>query len=68
MDINIQTLNHSTRKSMEGPKKVEKIKAEELLSRFRSKEDLYRYMTQQGKNLLAEVRLFLVNVFLPSMS
>ena len=23
--------------------------AEDLLSRFRSKEDLYRYMTQQGK-------------------
>ena len=26
-----------------------KIMAEDLLSRFRSKEDLYRYMTQQGK-------------------
>ena len=24
-------------------------RAEELLGRFRSKEDLYRYMTQQGK-------------------
>ena len=23
--------------------------AEDLLARFRSKEDLYRYMTQQGK-------------------
>ena len=23
--------------------------AEDLLTRFRSKEDLYRYMTQQGK-------------------
>jgi len=29
-----------------GPKKY---KAEELISRFRSKEDLYRYLTQQGK-------------------
>ena len=29
-----------------GPKK---IKPEELLSRFRSKEDLYRYLTLQGK-------------------
>jgi len=29
-----------------GPKK---IKPEVLLSRFRSKEDLYRYLTQQGK-------------------
>ena len=26
-----------------------RMMAEELLSRFRSKEDLYRYMTQQGK-------------------
>ena len=31
---------------MQQPKK---IMAEDLLSRFRSKEDLYRYMTQQGK-------------------
>ena len=28
-----------------------RLMAEELLGRFRSKEDLYRYMTQQG-NLL----------------
>lgn len=28
---------------------LQKAKAEDLLSRFRSKEDLYRYMTQQGK-------------------
>lgn len=26
-----------------------RMMAEELLGRFRSKEDLYRYMTQQGK-------------------
>ena len=32
---------------MQPPKK---IMAEDLLSRFRSKEDLYRYMTQQGKS------------------
>ena len=31
---------------MQQPKK---LMAEDLLSRFRSKEDLYRYMTQQGK-------------------
>ena len=31
-----------------GPKK---IKPEVVLSRFRSKEDLYRYLTQQGKRL-----------------
>ena len=32
---------------MQQPKK---IMAEDLLSRFRYKEDLYRYMTQQGKS------------------
>ena len=32
---------------MQQPKKH---MAEDLLSRFRSKEDLYRYMTQQGKS------------------
>ena len=32
---------------MQQPKKH---MAEDMLSRFRSKEDLYRYMTQQGKN------------------
>ena len=32
---------------MQPPEKKLK-KPEELLSRFRSKEDLYRYMTQQG--------------------
>ena len=44
-----------------------KIRAEELLSRFRSKEDLYRYMTQQGKNRSNLLVKNLANVFLPSM-
>jgi hypothetical protein len=35
---------------MESAAKAKSIKPEELLSRFRSKEDLYRYMTQQGKH------------------
>jgi hypothetical protein len=35
-------------KECKGPMK---IKLEVLLSRFRSKEDLYRYLTQQGKGL-----------------
>ena len=52
---------------MEGPKKVEKHPAEELLSRFRSKEDLYRYMSQQGKHRDYGLNLDLVNVFLPTM-
>ena len=30
---------------MEGPRVVKKHMAEDLLARFRSKEDLYRYMT-----------------------
>ena len=34
---------------MEARPKIEKVSAENLLSRFRSKEDLYRYMVHQGK-------------------
>ena len=35
-------------KMVEESKGTKKIKPEVLLSRFRSKEDLYRYLTQQG--------------------
>jgi hypothetical protein len=35
---------------MEASKPVKRHMAEDLLARFRSKEDLYRYMTQQGKS------------------
>lgn len=52
---------------MEGPKKVEIHPAEELLSRFRSKEDLYRYMTLHGMTLIFNRSLAIVNVFLPTM-
>jgi hypothetical protein len=31
---------------------MDKIRAEELLARFRSKDDLYRYMTNQRKEYL----------------
>jgi hypothetical protein len=34
---------------MEASKPAKRHMAEDLLGRFRSKEDLYRYMTQQGK-------------------
>ena len=34
---------------VEESKGTKKIKPEVLLSRFRSKEDLYRYLTQLGK-------------------
>ena len=36
---------------VEESKERRKIKPEVLISRFRSKEDLYRYLTQQGKRL-----------------
>ena len=42
-------------------------KPEELLSRFRSKEDLYRYMTLQGNILFWSLNDALVNVYLPSI-
>ncbi len=51
---------------MEGPKKVEIHPAEELLSRFRLKEDLYRYMTLHAKILIFNWSLAIVNVFLPT--
>ena len=34
---------------VEESKHNKRHKPEDLLSRFRSKEDLYRYLTQQGK-------------------
>jgi hypothetical protein len=34
--------------------KLKKIKSEELLSRFRSKEDLYKYLTNQSKTRLCD--------------
>ena len=47
-DIKAQAAEEIVEES-KGPKK---IKPEVLLSRFRSKEDLYRYLTQQGKRFL----------------
>ena len=44
-----------------------RVQAEELLSRFRSKEDLFRYMVHQGKSLLTFSRMPLVGLYLPSM-
>jgi len=52
---------------MEGPRKIEVHPDEELLSRFRSKEDLYRYMTQHGKFSCWRPMIDIVNVFLPTM-
>jgi hypothetical protein len=52
---------------MEAARKIEVHPAEELLSRFRSKEDLYRYMTQHGKHSNLSSLTDIVNVFLPTM-
>jgi len=46
---------------------LKKIQAEELLNRFRSKEDLYRYLVHQGKYITATVILHIVGLYLPSM-
>ena len=42
--------------------------AQDLMARFRSKEDIYRYLTQQGKPQFLWSLSSLVGVFLPSMS
>lgn len=47
---------------------MEKVKAEDLLARFRSKEDLYRYMTQQGKHVISFILHGVANVYLPSLA
>jgi hypothetical protein len=53
---------------MEMKKNVENVMAEELLNRFRSKEDLYRYLVNHSKHLSYTSNLFKANLFLPSMS
>ena len=52
---------------MERKRQTKKVGPEELLSRFRSKEDLYRYMVHQGKCRRSSHPSSIVNVFLPSM-
>lgn len=49
-------------------KQLESVQAEELLSRFRSKEDLYRYMVHQSNCSCFQNKIILVGLFLPSMS
>ena len=51
MQLNISILNEAETQMVEERKGPKKIKPEELISRFRSKEDLYKYLTQQGKIL-----------------
>ncbi len=51
MKLNRDIIAQATEEMVEESKGPKKIKPEVLLSRFRSKEDLYRYLTQQGKGL-----------------
>ena len=46
----------------------ELVQAEELINRFKSKEDIWRYLTQQDK-YVSTIRIFnIVGIFLPSMA
>ena len=47
---------------------MEKVQAQDLLSRFRSKEDIYRYMVHQGKCNLSIAYTTIVGIFLPSIN
>ena len=51
LKLNRDITAQATEEMVEESKGPKKIKPEVLLSRFRSKEDLYRYLTQQGKGL-----------------
>lgn len=50
LKLNREITVKATEEMIEESKGNKKIKPEVLLSRFRSKEDLYRYLTQQGKD------------------
>ena len=43
--INYSNLKHSSDIDCGGKQRPEKVKPEKLISRFRSKEDLYKYLT-----------------------
>ena len=45
MQLNIAIINEAATQMVEERKDPKKIKPEELISRFRSKEDLYKYLT-----------------------
>ena len=45
---------------------IKNVMSEELLPRFRSKHDLYRYLTHQSKLLLCSLIFSIVSLFLPS--
>ena len=49
LKLNKDIIAQSKEDMVEESKGTKKIKPEVLISRFRSKEDLYRYLTLQGK-------------------
>ena len=49
LKLNKDIIAQSKEDMVEESKGTKKIKPEVLTSRFRSKEDLYRYLSQQGK-------------------
>ena len=49
LKLNKEVIIQALKSMVEESKGTKKVKPEELISRFRSKEDLYRYLTQQGK-------------------
>ena len=51
LKFNKERIRQEYKDMVEESKGTKKIKPEVLLSRFRSKEDLNRYLTQQGKRL-----------------
>ena len=51
LKLNKDIIPQSKEHMVEESKGTKKIKPEVLISRFRSKEDLYRSLTQQGKRL-----------------
>jgi len=46
---------------------MKRVQAQELIQRFRSKEDLHRYLVQQGKELIVSNLYYTVGLFLPTM-
>ena len=49
LKLNKEVIIQALKSMVEESKGTKKVKPEELISRFRSTEDLYRYLTQQGK-------------------
>ena len=53
---------------VEGSNSHKHVLAQELSGRFRSKDDLYRYLTQQGRLFIYNLTFVLVGVFLPTIN